>query len=484
MIDLLLVNPGAARQNYGALSDGLTAIEPPIWCRIIAGYVRSRGFDVAVADMEASGISPDALGILARDMRPRLAAVVAHGHQPSASTQTMVAALPTAAILESIGIPTILLGGHPSALPERTLRETSARYVCDGEGPITIEALLNRCPEDFVPGLIWRDGEKIVANERARLLDVGTSELEGEAWDLFKLRRYRAHNWQCLGAWPRSPYASIYTSFGCPYRCSFCMINVPFHSNQYRARRPERVVREIEFLYRERGVRTFKIADEMFVLKPSHYLAICEGIAKLGIGEEINIWCYARVDTIREGELDLLRRAGIRWIALGIETADETVRDGANKAIRPRDIVAVVRSIQDHSISVIGNYIFGLPGDNRETMQATLDLAMECRTEFANFYCAQAYPGSALYEKTVAEGRTLPESWSGYSQHSYDSRPLDTEYVSAREVLRFRDGAFQAYYTDDSYLRMLELKFGTEAVREVKAITARPLARKLLEDAA
>lgn len=483
MTDALIVNPAAARQNYGALADGLTAVEPPVWCRIIAGYLGARGFACRIADAEALGLTTDALAALAEAASPRLAVVVAHGHQPSASTQTMDAAYAAASALQRVA-PTIVVGGHASALPERTLAETDARWVCDGEGPATVEALLSGRPEELVPGLVWRGPGGTVRNPPAALLRAETEDLEGDAWGEFDLGTYRAHNWQCFGGWPRSPYASLYTSFGCPFRCDFCMINAPFHANRYRARRPERVVREVEALYRERGVRTFKFSDEMFVLRPSHYLAVCDGLARLGLGDAINVWCYARVDTIREGDLALMRRAGVRWVALGIESADPAVRDGSNKAMRPRDVAEVVRSVQRAGISVIGNYIFGLPGDDASTMRATLDLALECRTEFANFYCAMAYPGSQLYDRAVAEGAALPETWGGYAQHSYDSRPLDTGRVSARDVVAFRDAAFAEYYADGRYLEAIRRKFGDGAVAEVAGMAARRLPRKLLEAAA
>ena len=69
----------------------------------------------------------------------------------------------------------------------------------------------------------------------------------------------------------------------------------------------------------------------------------------------------------------------------------------------------------------------GLPEDDLETMQATLDMAMELNCEFGNFYSAMAYPGSPLYALALRNGWPLPEKWSGYSQHSVDALPLPTK---------------------------------------------------------
>jgi hypothetical protein len=264
--------------------------------------------------------------------------------------------------------------------------------------------------------------------------------------------------------------------------CSFCMINTFQHSNQYRRFSPEFIVDQIAWLYDNYAVSTIKIADEMFILNESHYTEICERLIAKGLGNNLNIWAYARIDTVKPTTLALLRRAGFRWLALGIESGSKHVRDGAAKRLRTDDIVGTVRAIQDTGINVIGNFMFGLRDDTVETMHQTLDLALECLPEFANFYSCMAYPGSALYDQALREGWTLPDSWRGYSQHNSDCRPLDTEHIDAATVLRFRDAAFNTYFTNPLYLAMIERKFGAEALEHVRGMVKYHLPRKLLGD--
>ena len=148
--------------------------------------------------------------------------------------------------------------------------------------------------------------------------------------------------------------------------------------------------------------------------------------------------------------MEKLNRAGFRWLALGIESGSKHVRDGVEKGrFGQEDIIKVVRKIQNAGINVIGNYIFGLPDDTLETMQDTLDLAIEANCEFANFYCAMAYPGSKLYDLALERNWALPESWIGYSQHSFETRPLPTEKLTSAEVLKFRDEAFSQGLSKD-----------------------------------
>jgi radical SAM superfamily enzyme YgiQ (UPF0313 family) len=144
----------------------------------------------------------------------------------------------------------------------------------------------------------------------------------------------------------------------------------------------------------------------------------------------------------------------------------------------------VVKKIRDYGINVAANYIFGLPEDNHETMQATLDLALEMNTEMANFYSAMAYPGSPLYGTAKQQGWKLPETYAGFSQHSYYCQPLPTKYLSARDVLAFRDQAWMKYHTNPNYLNLLRTKFGQIAADETLRSTQIKLKRKLLEEGA
>jgi len=294
-----------------------------------------------------------------------------------------------------------------------------------------------------------RDGAACRVNPRAPLITDLDRDLHGEVWHLLPMDRYVAHNWQCLDDLAsRKPYASIYTTLGCPFQCSFCCINAPFATNRYRMRSPAKVVAEIEHLYATYGIKTLKIIDEMFVLNDRHVRAICEQLGAKPFASELNIWAYARVDTVKAGMLPMLRKAGIRWLALGIESGSAHVRDGAQKTLDEADIVSVVREIQQAGINVMGNFIFGLPDDDRASMQKTFDLAATLNCEFANFYSAMAYPGSPLYDQALHQGWPLPTSWSGFSQHSHDCTPLPTTTLTSADVLRFRDWAHAAYFAD------------------------------------
>src|SRR5580698_10401791 len=114
-LDLLLVNPSGREQIYQALGDDLTAVEPPLWCRLIAGFVRGRGYSVEIIDAEAEEIGIDAVADQVAARNPRLVGMVVFGHQPSASTQQMAAAAPTCLAIKALnpGQATFFFAGIP-----------------------------------------------------------------------------------------------------------------------------------------------------------------------------------------------------------------------------------------------------------------------------------------------------------------------------------------------------------------------------------
>jgi hypothetical protein len=93
-----------------------------------------------------------------------------------------------------------------------------------------------------------------------------------------------------------------------------------------------------------------------------------------------------------------------------------------------------------------------------------------------------AYPGSPLYLMAVQKGWALPDNWSGYSQHSYDSQPLRTEKIAAAEVLKFRDRAFESYFKSKRYLDMVTQKFGWETRTHIEHMSRHQLRRKIVEE--
>ena len=154
-LDLILVNPGKQTQLYRELGSSLSGIEPPLWAGLIAAYVRSHGYSVRIIDAEAENWSPEHTAEKIAENNPLLAGVIVLGSTPSVSStpsMTAVGEVLRALKTRAPHIKAIVGGLHPSALPERTLREEEAAFVCQGEGFHTIIQLLEALKSGNEPG--------------------------------------------------------------------------------------------------------------------------------------------------------------------------------------------------------------------------------------------------------------------------------------------------------------------------------------------
>lgn len=494
MADVILFNPGEPHNVFQGLhGGGLTAIEPPIWPRLIASYLRVKNISAFVVDAEAMGWDATTAARMASHLEPKLVCVVVHGAQPSASTQKMPAAAAAVKALHDRmpEVPVMLIGGHPAALPLKSLQETGADYVCTGEGPVTVYEFM-KYGKKAARGLVDREGTWTAPSPNVIDLD---HDMPGDCWDLLPLPRYRSyahHAW--TNGFARTPYASIYTSLNCPYHCEFCMISSPFRNgdqlatrkdgvNLYRMWSAKSVMRELEVLVEVYNVKNIRINDEMFVLNPMHVESICRAISER-YGDRLNLWSYGRVDCTKEKFLDQMQAAGFKWLCLGIESVSDDVRDGVAKGEYGRkEIVDTVRRVKAHGINIIANYMFGLPNDTFTSMNDTLNLALELKTEYVNMYAAVAFPGSKLWDDKIKDGWTPPSNWLAWSFHSYEHEPLGTKHLLPEEVLAFRDYAFKRYYNDKSYRTYVQAKFGERAITEIDFMLGHELKRRLLDSA-
>jgi radical SAM superfamily enzyme YgiQ (UPF0313 family) len=496
--DLVLINPGDRAANYQSLGDSLAAIENPIWGGLLASFARRRGFSVEILDANAEGIDPETVAERIEELDPILTAVIVYGHNPSASTAVVPIAGETVRTIKrrSPEQQVLMIGGHVSALPEQTLREEGPDYVSTGEGFYTITELIECLKQGAkselrrVSGLLFEADGALHKTSMPKLVNDLDFEVPGHSWDLLPMDTYRAHNWHCFGhPDERQPYAAIYTTLGCPFRCEYCCIQAPFktgeqalgfrsNANSYRRWNADTVMRQIDTLVQTYGVRNIKIADEMFALDKRHVYGICDQIVERGY--DLNIWAYARVDTVDMEFLEKMRAGGVRWLCLGIESGSERVRNDVNKSFKPEKLLETMKNIESVGIHVNANYIFGLPEDDMDSMRETYDLAVDLNCEFANFYSAMAYPGSALYRTAKKKGWSLPDSWASYAQLSVKTKPLSTRHITGEQVLEFRDTAFDDYFARPEYLEMLYKKFGAETVVHVRQMASESLERDCL----
>lgn len=502
-LDILFVHSNSLEINYQELANEHSAIEPNIWAGMLANSCKSKGFSSQILDCEAEHLTTNnsAKEIVSRNSR--LICFVVFGANPNASTQSMEGNIATAKKVKELNPNSkiIFVGPHVSAVPRETLNEGCVDIVCTNEGVYALHNLLKCNVDDNhdllkIKGIGFKTKEGLsIINEPERIVpkDFLARDLPGIAWDLMpNIKYFKTSGWH---SWSnntiKTPFASLYTSLGCPYKCSYCMINIlnrtdnALHisaadSNIFRYWDPEFIIKQFDIIA-QMGVKNVKIADELFVYNPKHFLKICDLIIERKY--DFNIWCYSRVDTCKPEYLDRMKKAGINWLGIGVENPNQVLRKevhkGGFKEVKIDNLFSMMRNA---GINIGANYIFGLPKDTKESIQNTVEFMMNNLTEFMNIYSAMALPGSPLYLEARKNKVILPDRYAGYSQHSYYTQNLPTDTLSAAEILQARDDCWTRYFTNSVYLQMMEKKFGKVCTDNIKASTQIKLKRRLLGD--
>ena len=508
-LDCLFLVTKSSKKTYQKLSQTYSAIEPPTWALLLAESTRSVGFKVNILDANAENLSEEEILKRIKDVSPKLICLVVYGQNVNAGTTNMSGAIHTSEYLKKfITTPISIIGSHVQALPLETLKtEKSIDFVFTNEGVYSLRNVLKL--NDFSPmslsrikGIAFRNENQLIINEPEKVVpnEKMDIDLPGYAWDLLPYKTkpldlYRAPMWHAEYDFEkRTPYASLQTSLGCQFGCNFCMINilnrddndeigVASNYSKMRFWTTNFIIKEFDKLIKM-GVKTIRIVDEMFLLNPKYYIPLCEQLAERNKDDSLRIWSYSRIDTVKRPEiLKLVRSAGIKWLALGIESGEKSVRLEVDKGkFEDVDVRKVIQKVHEADINVMANYIFGLPGDTKETVKKTFDLSLELCTAGWNTYGAMALPGSFLYKKALDEGKQLPDTYEGFSFHSYETLPLSTEKLSAKEIITLRDEAFNQYHNHKPFLNLIEKKFGKEAANNIIDMTKIKLKRKIKGD--
>jgi radical SAM superfamily enzyme YgiQ (UPF0313 family) len=219
-----------------------------------------------------------------------------------------------------------------------------------------------------------------------------------------------------------------------------------------RFRNPYKVVDEIESAHRL-GFEEVCIDDDLFTRKRSHVFTICDEIIRRGL--RMNMYIFARVDTVDEPLLKKLREAGCRMICFGLESGNQKVLDLAHKRATPEKARRAVDLCKEVGISPLGSFILGLPGETRETMEETISFAQSLGIPYG-FHLLSPFPGTKVRERASEYGlKILTDDWSLYDA---DHAVTETEGITAPEVESFTKSFFGKLSAD-----IEEMKQGTIA---------------------
>jgi len=420
----------------------LGTTKPPFTLALIAALLRARGQTVRVVDLTAIRQSVDQL----------IQVLDADGFAPTlivfpSTTPTLDADAAAMARLKArYGAPIFCFGPHASTSPLASMEragEIDGMFVGEPEdGVLQLAALTSLDELDIIPSLTFRRGSSIVPH-RAHGSFGGFLEAPLPAWDLLDISRYT------LPLVDR-PYVIVETSRGCPYSCDFCV--APIHQgHKFRERSPKALVDEIERCHREFGVEFFYLWADTVTLNVKSFSAFCDEL----IARHLPIQWFgnARADNLTDPAfVHRLKRAGCWMLALGIESESEDVRKDMAKRLESQKIQAAFQNMRAAGIRSFAFFILGYPGETPATMEQTINYAIELDPDFANFYPAVPYPGTALYEKCVREGLLPAEAADNWSKMEYSYYLLAGNGLDQRTVMHAINRARRRFFLRPGYL--------------------------------
>lgn len=423
-VDLLLIYPPwASLGSRGILQNSL----PPLGILSIASYVEQQGFSVQVLDVHAERLDDREVADRIALARPRFVGI-------SVLTNMAIPAHAVARICKRIapGCKVIVGGVHAEALPEDMLRNSAIDAVARGDGEETMLDLLRGLPFAEVKGLSYRDGRRVVHNA-PRPIEKNLDQYPFPAYHLIDFKNY----FPAVGTYRRLPAISMLVTRGCVGRCTFCNSARTI----LRTRSPASVVEQIKLLRYQYGVRQIQFYDDTFTVMRKNALEVCRRLVE----EKVDItWvAYIRGDCFSEDIAAAMKQAGCHQVLMGIETGDEQIMRNIKKPINKERYRCAVEIAHRHGMEVRASFILGLPGETRESMKASLDLAEELDVDLVQVNLLAPYPGTEVFNWAVENNLLIHRNWNEYGQ---DKVLINLPTISAQELYDFEKYSYRAFY--------------------------------------
>jgi anaerobic magnesium-protoporphyrin IX monomethyl ester cyclase len=431
----------------------------PIWLCYAAGVLEDAGFDVKVIDSCAEGYDLPATIARVTELKPDLAVL-------DTSTPSIYSDIETGRAIKSRfpDCVVVLMGTHPSALPEETLAVDGAiDAVTVGEADYTLRELAQRLDGSdrtrlatdaayrermlqTIDGLAWRSGERITVNRRRPFVE-NLDELP------FVSGVYRRHldvRKYFFGA-SDYPEVQIMTARGCIARCTFCVYPQTIHGWRYRTRSARSVADEFQWIVENLPeVREIGIEDDTFTGSQKRAVEFCRELIRRDI--RIKWYCNVRVDLEYE-TMQWMRKAGCVLVTVGYESANDQILKNIDKRATAAKILEFSRNTRRAGLLVHGCFMAGNRGETRETLLQSLEFSLRLMDDTMQFFPLMVYPGTKDYDWAKGEGLLTVDSWADYvtadGNHNSVLRMPD---MNSDEIREWCNHARRRYYLRPRYL--------------------------------
>lgn len=431
---LLAVPPRDPRKNYNCM--------PPLGLGYLAAALRKDRHEVGLIDAPREELNNARFVEKLRQFGPDVLGL-------SVFSQDVpdVHRLVTAVRKELQGLWIVVGGAHPSGVVSDVFSHLGdIDFAFRGEAEIGFPALLKRlansgASDSFadICGLIYRDGESIRANDPTFYPNL--DELAFPAWDLMDPRGYPVAPQGMV--FRQRPIAPIVTTRGCPFPCTFCA-GFTISGRKIRSRSLDNVFDELHLLHDQYGVREVTILDDNFTFKRDW----AEGFCRRLMSEIPDLtWCCPngiRLDTLDENLVKLMKKSGCYYLSVGIETGSPRIMKLMKKKIKLDVVEEKVGMASRAGLDVNGFFILGFPGEKKEDMEMTIELALRLPLKRAMFFNFLPLPGTEALKYIRREGRGNEISgWENFFQTDIAYTPAG---ITKDDLKGFQKKAVRKFY--------------------------------------
>ncbi|HUT76107.1 MAG TPA: radical SAM protein [Polyangia bacterium] len=439
---IVLVHPAGSNWIPGR-PDVTTAANrmAPIGILSMAAFLGNGPHEIHVHDclgpFAPTGHEANALAILALD--PDLVGF-------STTTSAFLDACDMAGLIKEArpGVRTVFGGVHVSAMGAELLhRFPVIDCLVVGEGEQTLAELAEGRDPASIDGLIWRDGESVAVNPPRQHLP----ELDDLPFPSYeKLTgfpgRYRLPPFSYVDV----PGATLITSRGCVYQCSYCDRSV-FHRG-FRFNSADYIYEHLRFLSTRFGVRHVNVYDDLFTTNRARIEALCLRLAREPLQLRFN--CAVHAGHADDGLLELLRDARCLMISIGIESGDPELLERHKASVTLDQVRDTVRRIQAHGLRAKGLFMMGLPGETPATVERTAAFVLSLGLDDMNMSKFTPFPGAPCWE-TIRDHGAFDEDWRRMNCLNFVFVPKDFE--SCDQLDRSYNRFVRSFYTDKKWRR-------------------------------
>lgn len=453
LMDILLINP------YSEESQGIneTTVEVPVGILSLAAFLEEKKVQVGFLDANALRLPQYKVIETITRLKPKVVGI-------SVNIFSFLQAIRYTEEIKKFSEDIVVIWGgpHSTIAYDQCFNRSKVDLVVIGEGELTLREVLKNIASGIGPeninGIAYRQKGGFQVNPlRERITDLDS--LPFPAYHLLPdLKYYKTRA-------RKKPFMGIITSRGCPFSCIYCSKDV--FKNKITVRSPENIIREIDLLVNKYGIRQIDILDDNFTINRAHVEQLCDLIISRDYNICINLQSGIRSDRVDEKLFKKMKKAGVFKVAFGVETGNKKILQSVKKELDLDKVLESARLARKYGMVIVGFFMVGLPGDNEETLQETIDFAVRMNPHIANFMMTIPFYGTELYRIIKEKGRLLFDTKDGISYGFYATKAYyELEGLTEELMLKYYKKAYRQFYYRP--LKVLDILFSIRSPGEIK----------------